>query len=290
MGFWGCSFDPDGLHRDQSKSHEKEKATCAYPYPDIKIRWSRFPLLRDYLAECRDCTASRTGPVLVTDVRDTFQRDPFGVGAPVVDGLQVFREHRAATTGHWLTQVPIKDCKGLDFAKLPYLSPMLCSGTTIGTREAMLAYLTTMHEEMRVWMRDPKCCCTGMVGDDQSIHNYLFYTGRLPYARAISNRMGIVHTVGKQGALLLEEHAKHLEKAAGIDRDAANKMPYHGADGGNNWIGAAFDLTDDEGFLVDFEGTRSRVVHQFDRLGLPFLEHTNGNKGKLWEHLNAMDG
>jgi hypothetical protein len=57
-----------------------------------------------------------------------------------------------------------------------------------------------MHKEMAEWMKDPKCCCNKMNGDDQSIHNYLFYTGKFPNATAIQNRMGIVHTVGKQAA------------------------------------------------------------------------------------------
>ena len=63
---------------------------CADPYPDIKTRWSRFPLQRDWLLECQTCT----GPVLTVDVRDTFfQRDPFGPGSPPITGLQVFQEH-----------------------------------------------------------------------------------------------------------------------------------------------------------------------------------------------------
>ena len=61
---------------------------CAHPYPDLKIRWSRFPLWRDWLQECKVCT----GPVLVTDVRDVvFQRNPFSSKyASNVRGLQIF--------------------------------------------------------------------------------------------------------------------------------------------------------------------------------------------------------
>ena len=67
---------------------------CAHPYPDIKTRWSRFPLQRDWLQECTTCT----GPVLIMDVRDSFfQRDPFGPGSPPITGLQVFQEHPSQT-------------------------------------------------------------------------------------------------------------------------------------------------------------------------------------------------
>lgn len=175
--------------------HHKEIATCVHPYPHLKVRWGRFPLLRDYLKECEECT----GPVLISDVRDTFfQRDPFGDGAPKVTGLQVFEEYKFQKTTHWLVKEPVSKCKGLDIDEI-----MLCSGTTIGTREAMIEYLGIMEQEMTEWMKDPKCCCNKMNGDDQSIHNYLFYTGRFPFAKAIKNRMGIVNTVGKQAGKLV---------------------------------------------------------------------------------------
>jgi hypothetical protein len=129
------------------------KTTCADPYPDIKIRWSRFPLQRDWLRECETCT----GPVLTADVRDTFfQRNPFGPGsagpAHQFVGLQVYEEHKNMTTQHWLAEWPIGACKGHT-----YDEPMLCSGTTIGTRTAMIKYLEVMYEEMKVWINDPKC-------------------------------------------------------------------------------------------------------------------------------------
>lgn len=115
---------------------------CAHPYPDIKLRWSRFPLARDWLEECHACM----GPILVTDVRDAFFQDnPFGPSydngsVPVVKGLQVFEEHIGQTTDHWLVEWPVRECKNITFSK-----PMLCSGTTIGTREAMLQYLGQMY-------------------------------------------------------------------------------------------------------------------------------------------------
>ena len=175
---------------DIKSGHDKEIMTCADPYPHLKVRWGRFPILRDHLKECETCT----GPVLISDVRDAiFQRDPFGDGASKINGLQVFEEYKFQKTTHWLVKGPVSKCKGLVIDET-----MLCSGTTIGTREAMLEYLGIMEQEMTDWMKDPKCCCNQMNGDDQSIHNYLFYTGRFPFATAIKNRMGIVHTVGKQ--------------------------------------------------------------------------------------------
>jgi hypothetical protein len=72
-----------------------EAKKAAQPYPDIKVRWSRFPLARDWLLACPTCT----GPVLFTDARDTvFQRDPFADLPSHVTGLFVFQEHVNMTT------------------------------------------------------------------------------------------------------------------------------------------------------------------------------------------------
>lgn len=35
--------------------HDEEVNTCVHPYPDLKSRWGRFPLLRDFLQECQVC-------------------------------------------------------------------------------------------------------------------------------------------------------------------------------------------------------------------------------------------
>jgi hypothetical protein len=193
-----CSYSDANKQNDIFK-----KTQCAAPYADIKIRWSRFPLIKDWLEDCDTCT----GPVLIMDVRDSiFQRDPFGPGSPAVQGLHVFEEDPRQTTKHWLTQWPIEACKGVE-----YNQTMLCSGTTAGTRAAMLKYLEIMYAEMKVWIEDPKCRFD-INGDDQSIHNYLFYSGQLPFATAIRNRSGgTVNTVGVPGARTYHQHVKNMK-------------------------------------------------------------------------------
>jgi hypothetical protein len=146
LSWVNCTYE--NAHEDE-KTDIFKRTTCSHPYPDIKIRWSRFPLARDWLEECTSCT----GPVLVMDVRDAyFQLDPFGPGSPPIAGLQVFQEHASQTTGHWLVRPIVKACKGIEFVE-----PMLCSGTTIGTRAAVLKYLEAMYAEMKVWINTPKC-------------------------------------------------------------------------------------------------------------------------------------
>jgi len=267
-----CTYTNKDVNPDNS--HSKEILSCVDPYPDLKQRWSRFPLLRDFLEECKECT----GPVLVTDFRDTFfQRDPFGDGAPAVSGLEVFEEHSSQKTSHWIVSEPVKKCKNITFD-----GTMLCSGTTVGTREAMLQYLSTMHAEMKEWMLDTKCCCNSINGDDQSIHNYLFYTGKLPFATSFPNRLGRVNTPGVQGSNVWNEHI-NMYKSLGYSESESRKFPYAGADANGSstgtWIGMGYGVTDEKGYLTNLDGSRSRVVHQFDRFRWPLERWVDKNIG-----------
>lgn len=250
-----CTYGSESLPAD---------ARCAHPYPDIKTRWSRFPLQRDWLKSCDTCT----GPVLITDVRDViFQRNPFGPDAPRVEGLQVFEEHPNQTTQHWLTEWPLRECKNVT-----YFKPMLCSGTTAGTREAMLRYLEAMHREMKEWMTRPECHFK-IHGDDQTIHNHLFYSGQLPGATAIKHRQnGLVHTVGHQAARILRAHFEDtkLRLNATTKEEASAKWPFRGAQSVKQWLSPELKLIDEEGYMTEADGSRSFVVHQWDRFGPRF--------------------
>jgi len=289
LTFVNCTFDPNGTAwSDASDSHVRERFTCAAPYAGMKVRWSRFALLRDWLLQCEECT----GSVLVCDFRDTFfQLDPFGEGSPLVQGLQVFREHRTQTTAHWIVRAALMKCKSMDFGAEPRLQPMLCSGTTVGTRSAMLAYLDAMYQEMSEWLKDEMCCCNGNNGDDQAIHNYLFYTGRLKHTNAVAvpNRAGIVNTAGVLGSMILEGQAAFLKEVAGYERPEAMRAWLPGSKGQDEWIGQQFDVTDEKGYFVNFDGSRSRVVHQYDRFGFPFSSWQLEKKGELYELLYKED-
>lgn len=252
-------FDDEKNKDDKNiNEHDKEARTCVSPYDKLKSRWGRFPYLRDRLKECTTCT----GPVLITDVRDTFfQRDPFGSGHPQVEGLQVFEEHKKITTRNWLVEWPVRECKGIVYNKT-----MLCSGTTIGTRQAMLDYLHIMEQEMLLWMSDKKCHFKTSA-DDQSVHNYLYYSGKLPFAKAIPNGVGIVHTVGVKGSWILQAHAKRMEA-----KNMSELDPFEGTvRSTKQWITEEYDVTDQDGFILDFDGQRSAVVHQYDRYGFPVI-------------------
>ena len=168
------------------------------------------------------------------------------------------------TTTNWLTEWPIRECKGVR-----YEETMLCSGTTIGTRSAVLKYLEIMYAEMKVWIEDPKCRFN-INGDDQSIHNYLFYSGQLPFATSIANREGgIVNTIGNEASKIAKAHFKRLEAEQGLDYQAARKITFLGANE-RTWIGTEFGITNEDGIFTELDGSISRVVHQWDRFNLPY--------------------
>ena len=76
---------------------------------------------------------------------------------------------------------------------------------------------------------------------------------------------GIVNTVGVDGSNIKKQVE---EKGEGLrHRTAYDNVK----DGG--WIGDVdfldYALTDDEGYFINVDGKRSRVIHQYDRFGSP---------------------
>jgi hypothetical protein len=109
---------------------------------------------------------------------------------------------------------------------------------------------------------------TDINGDDQSIHNYLYYSGQLPFATAIPNREGgIVHTAGVDGSIIRKAHEKEIMEQYNLSSPVlAAGRPFKGSTE-DLWIGPEFGMTDKEGYFAEFDGSRSRVVHQYDRFG-----------------------
>mgnify|MGYP004361456491 CR=1 FL=1 len=82
----------------------------------------------------------------------------------------------------------------------------------------------------------------------------------------------IVHTVGAEAAEIFVAHQK-LWKARGKGDNDRTVELFEGADmSKRQWIGADRKLTDEEGFFTNLDGTRSAVVHQYDRYGRRFAQ------------------
>lgn len=258
---------------DQVKTKkDKEANTCIKPYSDVKIRWGRYPFLRDALIECKKCT----GPVLVSDARDVFfQRDPFSDGAKNVNGIEFFSEHRV-NADHWFVARRVRICKdGFEMN-----GPMLCSGTIIGDRKSMISFFNIMYNEMKLWMITDQCYFNSH-GGDQAIMNYLYYANNFTTNDIVTTtiyppRVGTVNTVGVLGLKISKQHHKDKTKMGVTSHKIT---PFSGADD-KTWLGLHLDQTDEFGYFIDFDGTRSRVIHQFDRFG-PNLEDWI-NKGQIY--------
>ena len=249
---------------DGSEGENGEPITswkCLKDYPDWKITWGRFGLYKDWLRDCPDCTDG----IILTDVRDAyFQRDPFQAVTPEQQKpLMVFEEIDLIDTTHWLVDFPVRSCKGEPVGS----KPMLCSGSIMGSREGILDYIEVATEEFDDWKTKPKCR-TGLIGDDQSIHNYLYYSNRLKNVIAIPHRTGPIHVVGYQAARIFEE----AQDAAKAKSNNTNSQPsrnfYVEDDMWQKWLPEKYGLLEEKtGMIVNLDGSPSSQVHQYDRFG-----------------------
>ena len=229
-----------GVPIDMQKSYEWN---CPQNYPEYKITWARFLFYRDWLHDCPSCTDG----VILTDVRDAFfQKDPFvtAVKNNQEHSLMVFQEHPDLTTEHWLTDWPVTSCRDFKLGK----NPMLCSGSVMGSRDGILKYIDVMEKEFKYWMKRENCRNDNR-GDDQSIHNYLYYAGRLKHAVSIPHRQGPIHVVGYEAAEI--SGSGNVTK---VDDDHWKE-----------WMPQRYGLTNRYGQIVNLDGTPSAQVHQVDR-------------------------
>jgi hypothetical protein len=136
--------------------------------------------------------------VMITDLRDVvFQRSPF---ADPVSGLELYLEdgsERVGQDGSFNTRW-LRELYGQEFVDVRRGQPVSCSGVVVGTRSAMLTYLSEMIAGV-IWRRLP------MGSHDQGVHNALIQTGRLPTARLIANETGRVLTLGRMQAFRTNE-------------------------------------------------------------------------------------
>ena len=249
---------------------------CPQEYPDYKITWARFALYKDWLLDCIDCTNG----VVLTDVRDAFfQRDPFAtaVQLDMQHPLMLFEETEHIDNTHWLTDFPVKLCRN------HHVGPtrVLCSGSTMGSREGILEYLGEMTTEFEYWAARPKCRIN-MPGDDQSIHNFLFYTGRLKNAIAIPHRTGPIHVVGWQAARIWERAEEEAKNATESIIDFYSKRQ---DSSWPQWLPANDSLIDLEtGLITNLDGKPSAQAHQVDRFGSLNMKWRNEMNRQGWPY------
>lgn len=185
--------------------------------------------------------------VLILDFRDTFFQDlPFKNFGTFLTrqpqyNLQLFAENEKVKN--------IGLCKynslwiGRCFGK-PALAelrenPVICSGSTLGSYPAIHHYIRTMLQSMDT----VKCWLKG-IESDQGYQNFLFYKGyfNTPYGNAtlFMQGNGVVNTIGAMNGFRVPKELKGPLDTHWKARDA-------------------------EGYIINYDGTRSACVHQWDR-------------------------
>ncbi|HVN61581.1 MAG TPA: hypothetical protein VMT59_09965 [Gaiellaceae bacterium] len=132
---------------------------------------------------------TRYANVMLTDVSDVyFQFDPFAfeIGASVNCFLEDTRETLSSEAANRFWLVTAYGDEVLSDLGSRTIS---CSGITIGTYDAILAYLRVMVSSL-VRLRYQ------WHGIDQAVHNYVIYKGLLPEVKLVENGEGPVLTLG----------------------------------------------------------------------------------------------
>jgi len=192
--------------------------------------------------------------ILLIDARDTvFQLPPFdrvprrsdtknshGDGDDEDDGgmLIFFGENADATSlgrskynRKWLT-LAYGDYVANAFSR----KPTICSGSTMGEQSAIDTYL-------RAEVSESDESRTVIFGADQGFHNYLYYSNKLANAKAISK-------------ILVQDQGLGIVNNLGALRDKTLD------EWGN---GRLIKRTDSAITVLNWDGTVSPVVHQYDR-------------------------
>jgi len=126
--------------------------------------------------------------LMVSDGRDVIlQEDPFPrIGQDLVTGQEEKEMRACSTNSGWLA-----DLYGRQVAEELATRPILCSGVSLGDREAMRGYLTAMAEE--IWRFFPRIGIRGYF--DQAVHNRVIHGGRYSVQATLSEQ-GHIATLG----------------------------------------------------------------------------------------------
>lgn len=188
---------------------------------------------------------------LILDFRDTFfQANPFAPFGPIATRpsqgkyeLHVFAEnYKVKNIGKCVyNSLWVGRCFGKDALQELKEEAVLCSGSTLGSYEGIDHYIATMLRSM-----DTVQCWKKGIESDQGYQNYLYYNGKftspLGHGNATFNHQGhgIVNTIGALNGRRVPKEMK-------------GPLDTH------------WKIRDSEGYILNYDGTRSAVVHQWDR-------------------------
>lgn len=214
------------------------------PRPLALIRYEHYRTWLDMYSE--------SSWILILDFRDTFfQRNPFSpaiLDRSLPVDLHLFEENRDVKrigicpfNSGWLA------CWGRHMPKQYANNSVVCSGSTLGHKNAVVTYTDRMIAEFD----SQQCHVSRGTESDQGYHNYLHHTGALVAKglRVRSNPQGTgpVNTVGAMNGYRVPKDKKGP-------------------------LGTFWKIRDAEGYILNWDGSRSATVHQWDRFAKELLK------------------
>jgi len=201
----------------------------------------------------------------IFDFRDTFfQLDPFSLvdRSKKAPNLLLFAENRdVKTVGNCIFNSGWLRCWGKDVPKTYKNNSVVCSGSTMGSVQSLKHYTERMVQEMD----SQKCHTTpARTESDQGYHNFLYDTGafaKLPGVRVAHSEQGhgLVNTIGAMNGFRVPK-----EKKGPLD--------------------TFWKIKDAEGYIHDYDGGLSPVVHQWDRFYGECVKHID----RLAQRYNSL--
>ena len=210
---------------------------------------ARYEMYRAWLANYDEASWA-----FVFDFRDVFfQRDPFPLvdRSPSAPNLHLFAENRdVKTVGTCRFNSAWLNCWDRTLKQVYHNASVMCSGSTLGSVPAMKRYAERMLAEM-----DRMACWATKAAteSDQGYHNFLYHTGELaalPGVRVAHHEQGrgLVNTIGAMNGYRVPAHKKGP-------------------------LDTFWKIKDADGYILDWDGQYSAVVHQWDRFGKEVVGH-----------------
>ena len=210
---------------------------------------ARYEMYRAWLANYDEASWA-----FVFDFRDVFfQRDPFPLvdRSPSAPNLHLFAENRdVKTVGTCRFNSAWLNCWDRTLKQVYHNASVMCSGSTLGSVPAMKRYAERMLAEM-----DRMACWATKAAteSDQGYHNFLYHTGALaalPGVRVAHHEQGrgLVNTIGAMNGFRVPAHKKGP-------------------------LDTFWKIKDADGYILDWDGQYSAVVHQWDRFGKEVVGH-----------------
>eukprot|EP01038_Epipyxis_sp_PR26KG_P005021 gene5021-7009_t len=240
-GVVAYGFDVDCAGPDNCKFQDE---FLGYPDPRPFRTFAniRYALYEYWLRQYNDKSY-----ILILDFRDTFfQGDPFSSFGqfnsrkPKYE-LHLFAEnYKVKNIGICVyNSMWVGRCFGKPALDKLSHEAVICSGSTLGSYAAIFYYVRTMLHSMDT----VKCWLKG-IESDQGYQNYLFYNGyfntTVGDAILFHQGNGVVNTIGAMNGFRVPK-----DKKGPLDK--------------------FWKVRDKDGFLINYDGTRSACVHQWDR-------------------------